>query len=221
MKTIKIDHNGVVTEYTRKEVRDLTKHGGQFDYDLYRKAYVPKRIQIYDNDMLYDTTMEELTRRRMKKEKFLKLTGKPIYVSVDAEMYNNVMRPIWAEKKREQRRLKCIYKGKRFCKRCNCDGCTSTIYAVESIDAMEENGGIGLPCMEDVRDVVLHKELYAALCDEIQQCDDVDQQIIFLKANGKSEREIASELNFKSKTSVVKRWEKIRARLRQRIENFI
>ena len=177
-------------------------------------------IQIHENGTSRVTTMGELIRRRTAGEKFLKMTGKAVYVLTDADKYTAIMRPIWREDKQEKRSLECIHKGKPYCARRDCDGCTFLEYATESIDCIADCGGT-LPATEDVAAKVCRDVLYRELAEAMRELDETDAKILRMTADGVSERDIAAKLGFKSKTSVVKRREKLLPRLQKRLRDFL
>lgn len=179
-----------------------------------------KTIQINENGTSRVTTMDELIRRRAAGEKFLKMTGKAVYVLTDADKYTAIMRPIWREDKREKRSLECIHHGKSCCAGRNCDGCTSLEYATESLDRLAECGG-SLPATEDAASKVCRDVLYRELAEAMRELDETDAKILRMTADGISERDIAATLGFKSKTSVVKRREKLLPRLQKRLQDFL
>ena len=179
-----------------------------------------KDIQIHENGTSRKTSLQELVRRRAAGEKFLKVKGKPVYVLTDADKYTAIMRPIWREDKREKRSLECIHKGKPCCAGRDCDGCTFVEYATDSIERIQECGG-SLAAAGDTEAMFCRNLLYRELAEALRELDETDAKILRMTADGASEREIAAALGFKSKTSVVKRKEKMLPRLQKRLENFL
>ena len=185
-----------------------------------QESLASKLIQINENGTSHTTTMNELIRRRAAGEKFLKMKGKAVYVLTDADKYTAIMRPIWREDKQEKRSLECIHKGKPYCAGRDCDGCTSLEYATESLDRLAECGG-SLPATEDAASKVCRDVLYRELAEAMRELDETDVKILRMTADGISERDIAATLGFKSKTSVVKRREKLLPRLQKRLQDFL
>lgn len=218
---MKILLNGQINDYTTQEVNSLLHRGFKFDYAPNLKAYIPKPIKIHENGESRNTTMEELITRRENGEFFLKVAGKPIYAPVDAEKYQKIMRPIWREDRREKREWDCLYKDKRkSCPLQECEKCPHRIYAKESVNFLMENGGKELPLCDDVADEIVREKGYEEMYNAVRSLDPIDLKILLLKADGKTEREIAVILGFKSKTSVQKRLAKALPPLREHLEKF-
>ncbi len=182
--------------------------------------YLAEPIKINEDGVSRETTMEELVKRREAGERFLKVEGRPIYARIEADKYEQIMRPLWKENKQAKRRLACIYENKPYCKGKDCDSCEHPVYAEESIDRLDGLGGIGLPSTADAAEVSEHKEKYTALYNAVGELDPTDWKILLMKAEDKSEREIAEALGYRSKTSIVKRLEHMIPQLREKLKNY-
>ncbi len=219
---MKILLNGQINEYTTREVNDLLRRGYQFDYSPSIEAYIPKPVKIHENGESRHTTLEELINRRENGECFLKVAGKPIYAPVEAEKYTRLMRPIWREDRREKREWDCIYKDKtQSCPYQVCDECPHRVYMKESVNFLVDRKSENLPTQDDVADTFARKKAYDEMYRVVRNLDPVDLQILLMKADGKTEREIAKKLNFKSKTSVQKRMAKVLPPLREHLKKFL
>lgn len=218
---MKIQLNGIIKDYSSQEVATLKRQGYRFRYDTGLDAFVPVAIKINEDGDSRITTIEELVQRRAKGEKFLKVKGKPIYSPTDTASYSAIMRPIWREDKREKRSLVCIYKGKPCCKDCDCDSCTHPVYMTKSLEQSIEVNDPEIPVIEDVAATVNRKQLVNEMYQAITELDPKDIKILLLKASEMSERVIAEKVGFSSKTSVVKRLNKIIPRLQSRLKNFL
>lgn len=219
---MKILVNGQISDKTTQEVNALLRRGYQFDYSPNLEAYVPKPIKIHENGESRNTTVEELVLRRKHGECFLKVAGKPIYAPVEAEKYTQLMCPIWREDRREKREWDCLYKGNRTSCPCQeCDGCPHKVYAKESVNFLIDKKSEDLPSCDDVADTFDRKKAYEEMYKAVRNLDPVDLQILLMKADGKTEREIAKKLKFKSKTSVQKRMAKALPPLREHLEKFL
>ena len=219
---MKILLNLTIKDYTTREVNDLLRRGYQFDYSPSLEAYVPKPIKIHEDGKSRRTTLEELINRRENGECFLKVAGKPIYAPVEAEKYTRLMRPIWREDRREKREWDCLYKDKtKSCPYQACDDCPHKVYAKESVNFLMDRKIEELPTQDDVADTFTRQRAYEEMYKAVRNLDPVDLKILLMKADGKTEREIARKLKFKSKTSVQKRMAKALPPLREHLEKFL
>lgn len=172
-----------------------------------------KDVKIYDNGVIREISVEEFNAQKKNGEKFVKLEGTDFYVPVSNEIYSEIMRPIWREDQRARRSLECIHKNK--CTFGNCDTCTEYEYISDSLEFVIENGGIGLPNSESAEKIFFKDLLNRELNEAMNQLDDTDYKILELIMEGKSERKIAEQVNFKSKNSVRKRKEKLSGKLKK------
>ncbi len=212
---MKIKLNGIVKDYTTKEVAQLHRQGYRFRYSAKQDAYVPESIQIHERGQLRNTDLEELISRRAGGTRFLKVKHQQVYAPVDADKYYTIMRPIWREDKREKRSQHCIYEGKSCCANRDCASCRQPVYQTEYID------DVNLPVSEDIANLEILKERNQKLYEVIDTLEPDDLKILLLNASGKSEREIAAVMGFASKTSVAKRLKKVRSRLQKELEDFL
>lgn len=119
-------------------------------------------------------------------------------VIVSEEIYYTCMRPIWAEKKRQQRAKRCRgSKGVR-CQE-DCSGCRyQDEGSVLSLELVQEKDII-LDEPFIVEDYITRQELYQALYVAIDTLDSRDQELIMLFAAGTTERKIAERVNLSQK----------------------
>lgn len=219
---MKILLNSKINDYNTQEVNDLLCRGYQFDYSLNLEAYVPKSIMIHENYESRSTTMEELITRRENGERFLKVAGKPIYVTVDAEKYTKIMRPIWREDRRAKRELECLYKNNRkLCQYQSCEKCLHQTYLKESFSYLADKDSKEWLFDDDVADTLVRQKAYEEMYKAVSNLAPTDRKILLMKANGMSERDIAKKLGFKSKTSVHKRLGRFLPPLRKHLESFL
>ena len=218
---MKILFNGKISEKNTKDINALLRRGFRFTYSPTLDAYVSQTIKIHENGESRVTKFDEHALRRDNGECFLKVAGKPIYAPVDADKYQKIMRPIWREERRVKREWDCLYKdNKKSCPIQDCDCCVHKVYEKESVDFMMDNGGQELPTCDDVADDFVREQGYEEMYKAVRNLDPIDLKILLLKADGKSEREIATKLGFKSKTSVQKHMAKALPPLWEHLENF-
>lgn len=149
-----------------------------------------------------------------------KIVSVPETVIVSKEVYYVYMRSIWAEEKRQQRAKRCRgAKGVRCQK--DCAGCKyQNEGGVLSLEwGQEKNIDIVLDESSNPEKYVIRQELYQALYAAIDTLDFRDQEIIMLFAEGKTEREIAEQVNL-SQSRVNRRKEKIVNELRELLKNY-
>ncbi|MBO6293410.1 MAG: sigma-70 family RNA polymerase sigma factor [Selenomonas sp.] len=223
---MKIKLNDTTRDYSAREVASLKQKGYRFYFSIKMGVYVPAQIQIHENGEVRDTDVSELVRRRARGEKFLKVKGRPVYALTDADTYSAIMRPIWSEDKKEARRLHCIYEGKACCNGRDCDNCTQPVYRMKSLERAMEINDLELHDAEacdgaDAAEIMIGKERNNELYRAIEELDDVDLKILLLTAAGKSERDIAEALGFRSKESIRKRKKKFLPRLQKQLEKFL
>ncbi len=219
---MKVLLNSTINDYTSKEVHALQKRGFRFVFCANLEAYVPKAILIHEGGESRSTNLEELITRRENGERFLKVAGKPIYVPVDAEKYMKIMRPIWREDRRAKRELECLYKNNRkLCQSQNCEKCLHQTYLKESFNFLDDKDSRELLSDDDVADTLAKQKAYEEMYKAVGKLALTDLKILLMKANGMSERDIAKELGFKSKTSVHKRMDKVLPPLRKHLESFL
>lgn len=219
---MKILLNSTINDYTMQEVNNLLCRGYKFEYSINLEAYIAKSIRIYENGESRSTTLEELITRRENGERFLKVAGKPIYVPVDAEKYTKIMRPIWREDRRAKRELECLYKNNRkLCQYQRCEKCLHQTYLKESFNFLDDKDCKEWLSDDDVADTLARQKAYEEMYKAVGKLAPTDLKILLMKANGMSERDIAKELGFKSKTSVHKRMDKVLPPLRKHLESFL
>lgn len=148
-----------------------------------------------------------------------KIVSIPETVIVSEEIYYAYIRPIWAEKKRQQRAKRC-----RGPKGVRCQGdCSGCKYQDEgyvlSLEWVQEKDII-LDEPFIVEDYITRQELYQALYAAIDTLDSRDQEICMLFADGKTERKIAELVNL-SQRGVNYRKKVIFAKLKELLKEFL
>ena len=219
---MKILLNTTINVYNTQEVNDLLRRGYRFEYSRNLEAYVPKAIMIHENGESRSTNFEELITRRENGERFLKVAGKSIYVTVDAEKYTKIMQPIWREDRRAKRELECLYKNNRkLCQYQSCEKCLHQTYFKESFSYLADKDSKEWLFDDDVADTLVRQKAYEEMYKAVSNLAPTDRKILLMKANGMSERDIAKKLGFKSKTSVHKRLGRFLPPLRKHLESFL
>lgn len=121
-----------------------------------------------------------------------------VLIPVTENQYYDLMRPLWCEDKRSQRDVKPL-----------------------SLDELMEKTGFEQTYCDDIEAKVEKQELINALHAAFDDLEKIDHLIMVLYGEGKSQREIASELGFKCHKSVGKRLNKIIPLLREKLKDFI
>lgn len=220
---MRIKLHGIIKDYTNEEYEGLTEQGYKFRPNRKEGILEPASITISEDGILRDMGMDELVNCKRAGQKFvsIKENHRTVMVPVTDEVYKEYMRPEWREDKREERLCECIYKKKKACTRQNCESCTTPIYRTESLEhATEVHGFQPGSSKEEVEKAVARNELKRLLRDIIAELDLEDQQIWDGLLDEKSERELAEELGYSSKTSIHKRKEKLFSVLRKKLSDF-
>ena len=150
-------------------------------------------------------------------QRYIEIDGQQIQVT--EEVYRAYMRPAWTEHKRKEREKRCRDgKGNRCTGDCSkCD--KQRTGSVLSLDGFTEDGyevADTVDIAEIVADSLLLKELY----DALEELDPDNRRIIELFSNGKSEREIATDIGLSQK-AINKRKTKVFSQLQVRLKKFI
>lgn len=118
-----------------------------------------------------------------------------ITIYVDQHDYNLYMRPIEVEKKKEERRSRCIIDGKRCLK--DCAKCPRTRSGTPlSLEAQYEKYELEYADKsQDIVENLAQKELHEALTRELSFLPEKDQKILKLHALDMSTHKIAKVLN--------------------------
>jgi len=145
------------------------------------------------------------------KQRYININGEQIAVS--EEDYLNYKRPIWAERKRREREIRCRdIKGNRCMKDCRlCD--KQRDGGNLSLDKFAEDG-YEIADLIDITEIVADKMLKEALRKAVAELTDNERKIIDVAFQGKSERDTATELGIPRKTFVYRR-DKIVDKLRK------
>lgn len=120
-----------------------------------------------------------------------------ILIPATEEQYRAYMRPLWREDKRQQRH-----------------GDDEV-----SADKLRDEFELEPECDFNLEEIVLKKELLAALRRELAALQDADQTILMMIANGSSEAAIGKAVGLSQK-AVNKRKHKLYALLRERLRDF-
>lgn len=149
-----------------------------------------------------------------------RIVSVPETVIVSEEIYYAYMRPIWAEKKRQQRAKRCRgAKGVR-CQE-DCAGCKyQNEGGVLSLKWVREKDiDIVLDESSNPENYVIRQELYQALYAAIDTLNPRDQEIITLFAKGRTEREISQQVDLSQK-GVNYRKGKILTKLKELLKDY-
>lgn len=120
-----------------------------------------------------------------------------ILIPATEEQYRAYMRPLWREDKRQQRH-----------------GDDEV-----SADKLRDECELEPECDFNLEEIVLKKEVLAALRRELVALQDADQTILMMIANGSSEAAIGKAVGLSQK-AVNKRKHKLYALLRERLRDF-
>ena len=151
-----------------------------------------------------------------KKQRCIEIDG--VQVSVSEEVYRAFMRPIWAERKREEREKRCRTKNGNRCID-DCSKCPETRSGRPlSIERMVEYGQ-DVPEPIGMEEIIVRKQLLEALHTAVLQLNPKDRRIIDLFNDGYSEREIGIEVGL-SQRGVNKRKARIFGQLRERLKDY-
>lgn len=153
------------------------------------------------------------------------------WVEVEDEVYYEYYRPIWAHRKKMQSHGRCACpKGKLWICDADCGSCSFSLGGdTRSLDFEYEDGeGSTYTLAEalvdespDVQAILEDRELLDALFRKLDDLDPEGRRICELLLEDKSEREIASEMGFKSQSSVNHRKRRAFDKLRESLSDFI
>lgn len=149
-------------------------------------------------------------------QRYIEIEGKQI--AVTEEVYLAYKRPLWAEKKRQEREKRCWGKNGNRCME-DCSQCQrERTGSALSLDALSEHGfelsdSLGIP------EGIEHDTLIRVLRTEIDALEPNNREIALLFASGLSEREIAARVGL-SQRGVNKRKIKIFAELKRKLIKF-
>ena len=140
-------------------------------------------------------------------------------IYVDQKTYNSYMRPREAEKKKQERRSRCVIGGKR----CNgdCSKCSQFRSGTPlSIDAQYERYELEYADQsEDIVEKLAHEELVDAMLREASRLSKDDQRIAYLVNAGESTHEIARIMGIPQRTAY-DRVQRILKTLREKLEPY-
>ena len=148
-------------------------------------------------------------------QRYINIEGQKILVS--EEVYRAYKRPLWSESKRKERENKCRDEQGNRCKK-NCSQCDKKrTRSVLSLNRFLEEDGYEPLDTVDIAELVAYgmilKELYVILAE----LEPENRKILLLFSIGKSEREIAKEVDLSQK-GVNKRKTKLFSIVRERLE---
>lgn len=158
----------------------------------------------------------------MKKQYYIEIDGKQ--VPVTEEVYRAYQRPLWAEKKRKERAIRCqISNGRGGLKRCegDCSQCPHERNgSVLSLNSLEEDGFFRpdnnvVDPQKILEDALLLEMLRIAVAELASD----NQMIIKLFSEGVSERKIAETVGLSQK-GVSRRKAKIFSQLQARFQDL-
>lgn len=158
--------------------------------------------------------------QKSNKEYYLPIDGQKITVTED--VYQAYKQPVWVERKRQERRKRCLISdGKGKTKRCmkDCSKCDrQRTGSILSLDKFVEDG-YEIAGSLDVAELVAEKLLFEELAAALDELDPDNKKIAELYGLGLSEREIAAEVGLSQK-AVNKRKAKIFDQLHQLLKNY-
>lgn len=164
--------------------------------------------------------MPKSDNQKLNQEYYLTIDGQKITVTED--VYRTDRRPVWAERKRQEREKRCLISdGKGKTKRCvgDCSQCDKQrIGSVLSLEKFSEDG-YEVPGSFDVAELVAEKLLFEELAAALDELDPQNKRIAELYGDGMSERQIADKVGLSQRT-VNKRKAKIFGQLHQRLKNY-
>jgi RNA polymerase sigma factor (sigma-70 family) len=149
-------------------------------------------------------------------QRFIEIDGQQIPVT--EKVYRAYKRPLWAERKRQEREKRCRdKKGNRCTKDCSkCD--KQRTGSVLSLDKFIEEG-FEVADSIDIAELVADKLLLEELAAALNELDPQNKRIAELYGEGLSEREIASQVGLSQKT-VNKRKTKIFDQLYKHLKDY-
>ena len=126
-------------------------------------------------------------------------------IPVSQELYSELMRPLWKEDKREERK----------CKYFESKGISEV-----SVEYIEEEYELDIEDKsKSTEDQIINVELVTALYDALNMLEELDKKIMVLFSMGKSETQIASEVGLSQK-GVNKRKHKAFSKLKDLLKSF-
>ena len=149
-------------------------------------------------------------------QRYIEINGEQI--AVTEEVYQEYMRPLWAEHKRQEREKRCFGKNGNRCTE-NCCFCKQQRKG--SVLSLEEFNEDGFEVADSVNteNIVMNKILREALHTALNKLEPENRRIAELFAMGFSELEIAAEIGL-SQRGINKRKQKIFARLYACLKDF-
>jgi len=141
-------------------------------------------------------------------------------VPVSREVYYAYKRPVWAERKRQERWSRCRKPDGSRCEGA-CGACPNQrTGSVLSLDKSREEGFEPQDPTSEVADIVTNKLLLEKLLHLLAELDPDSRRICELISQGASEREIAAVLNIRQSTLNYRK-NKLFDELRQHLKSFI
>ena len=146
-------------------------------------------------------------------------------VEVTEEVYRAYKRPLWAEDKRKERASRCqVGKGNGKTKRCN-DDCSKCAFFRSgtnlSLERLKEDfGHTEAAPIDDVADITIYNDLLQELCRVLNALDPKSRRICEAIMNGKTDKEIASELGYAARTTFSSQKYKLFEKLRTKLKDY-
>lgn len=145
--------------------------------------------------------LDEVTLRTPSPDRpfFIRLENN-ITIYVDQHDYNLYVRPLEVEKKKAERRSRCIIAGKRCIKDCSKCRWTRSGNLLSLEQEYKDHGREYADKAEDIVNNLAKKELQEALARELGLLPEEDQKILKLHALDMSTHEIAKALDMPQRT---------------------
>jgi len=152
----------------------------------------------------------------MSTQRFIRINGEQ--VSVSEEVYRAYKRPLWAERKQQERQKRCIGKNGNRCTE-DCSKCPfSRSGGTLSIEQFAEDG-VDIPDPSDIDEVIAYKLLLEQLGAALIELEPDERSLIdALFYKERAERDYATELGM-SHQAVGKRKQKVLAKLREILDS--
>lgn len=145
-------------------------------------------------------------------------------VPVTEEVYRAFKRPLWREKKANERKSRCqIGKDNGKTKRCNgdCSQCDHFRSGSDlSLEGLEEAGDHRAATTQDVAEVAVYNALLKNLFDILDELDPESRYIVQAIMDGQQDKETAAQLGRAASTLSYQK-KKLLAELKERLKDFM
>lgn len=165
-----------------------------------------------------DLDEETLRTKSPDRPFFIKLETN-ITIYVDKHDYNLYMRPREVEKKKDERRSRCIIDGKRCLGKCSECSHFRSGYTISIDEQFEKYELEYADKSQDVIEKLAHEELIDAMLKEIRALNATDKAIMEMTAAGLSTRDIAARLNIPQRT-IVDHKNRTLAALKEKLKDY-